>query len=360
MAKGKKRPKKKTGSDKTDLQKAYQNQWKRINSNIQKLEKQGFTVDKSFLPRQLSHPRWASVEALRSIKMRNIRSQATVTVGETEFKASDIYYERRRQKFERKRQQKAKQKAQSAKDVYSDNTGSILGTDDKTVGVQSTPIVRPVEEYEVDTPSSTEQYEYNTGTDWLGLGEEEYVALEGEKVIPSTDLYPTTQALLRGAKFERNEYGEDVIVTPKGERFFKGEDGKWYTKVAEKPSFIGNTVNLLDDLLPSNDYFTKAKRQNAFHQHATQRLKEVRRLIEMARKRVSEGEPEILNNISENFEEIDKTINGLIYTSDAEGVQDMRYSRLYELIFGEKLDAIAALALGDDEDYYDYLDGDDE
>jgi hypothetical protein len=363
MAKGKSTPKKKSRGQMTELQKAYRHQWNRITGHIENLEQSGFNVDRSFLPDVKKKPQWKSVAELKRITPAMIRANSYFKKRPT-VNAQTIFKQlqkvNRENKRKQKEQQQEKQKAQTPKEVYSDNTANISGGEfEKPYDVNIEQPKRIKETYESEPIGTAGQYDTTQyeGADWL---EDSYGVEEKSRIEPAEKYYPNIMDMLRGAKFDTDEQGHDLVITRKGEVFYRSADGHYYTTVYEKPSFIGNTVNLLDDLLPSNDYFTKAKHQNAFHQHATQRLKEVRRLIEMARKRVSEGEPEILNNISENFEEIDKTINGLIYTSDAEGVQDMRYSRLYELIFGEKLDAIAALALGDDEDYYDYLDGDDE
>ena len=112
--KGKKR-------DLTPKQTAYKDQWKRLQERVKKLEKQGYSVDVTKLPRE-KRATTKAIEELREYNLKKVRKFSTREVDGTTITAEAEFKEEQRRKREEKRRQKeAEEKAkQNVEDDYSE------------------------------------------------------------------------------------------------------------------------------------------------------------------------------------------------------------------------------------------------
>ena len=94
-------------------------------------------------------------------------------------------------------------------------------------------------------------------------------------------------------------------------------------------------LDILDSLLNPNYYKKDKKKWSDFTEEATENIKEIKKLIDEARRRINDGDTELYNRIKSNINEIYDLIYAL--TLDYVSVMfypDMAKDRLYELLEG--------------------------
>ena len=256
-----KKPTRKT--KKSPTLKAYEAQWKRITGIARKLEKQGFTVDLSFIGEKKTKPVPRSVQALKEIRPVHIRSHATVRVGSgegaIEFTAKDIWYERKNQ--EKIKRRKKRERLKNA------NTETVVGEEG---GYRVKPIGEKLPSKQRKKVSTTASYDYAPTVEdgdasvlWLGYsepepeepgeyqpkGQEKPFWLVGDLGMTLTDLGSITRGSdERGQYFQSEKTGEKWYI---GEREKETVDyyrvGKTRTG-EEKIIWLSSSKRTIEDL----------------------------------------------------------------------------------------------------------------
>ena len=304
----------------TKLQEQYRNQLNRIKRNVKKLQEQGYTVNlEDVLPKKKRATK-STVAELRSIEMRNIRQHATRKVGDVEYSATEEFY------TERKIKALARRKA-----TPEEFERMWLGEKPRS----------RLPEGSIQRPKNVQ---------WVDVIKD--MGLQPQQITKGMKFRDA-----RGRKPPYEEGATEAFYSPDprlGGRPVYQKDGHFYIKIeTEAPQVIGNAMSALQSLLPSEQYYkTSEIRNKKLTTWATQGVSNLRSINSMINRilaTASEEEyQEILQRISDNIEEIDETLNALLYKyEEIRHNSPTNMGKLHYLITGKMLSSGDAIEISE-------------
>ena len=316
---------------KGQTKKSYENEWKRIERYIKKLDKEGYEVDRSKLPTKLSRPMPKSVENLRHdvnyLFLRSIAYREKITeYGSLRLESkTDAIYEERARKHEaqkaKKKIEKGKLSTKSIKELEDDFMRSL-----ESLGVDHEPVIE------------------KTGK--LNVGKKQFVPI-ADVGIKATDVYYRWKQIAKKNGYEvyQPKHLDERVYLFKGLGEHPELSGLYVLR--HVPSVEGNAIEALATLLPKDDYYKSSSDYNKWAEMAEGNANKVEALINSLRN-IDENDQrynKIVENISNNIGEIYELMYGLLYKYETTETSSANFSKLYRQITGETMPADVADSL---------------